>query len=64
MTEMVQRVAAAIAANVGVWPDYKEVARAAIIAMREPTPRMLQLADPWKVSRREVWRSLIDAALK
>ena len=86
MGEMIERVAEAIAlsGNGGTWDDWYNVdqkefhrrrARAAIAAMREPTPEMPKAemdlggygftdgecycADP-----SEIWRAMIDEALK
>lgn len=49
---------------------WREIARAAIEAMREPTPEMLgagwpHTADPcWVEDVRKAWGAMIDAALK
>lgn len=73
MSEMVDRVAAAILNR-----DYmgesrmgpleaEALARAAIDAMREPTPEMLAAMEPWtKTSGHQklVWTAGIDTALK
>jgi len=79
MTEMVERVAIAIACEeLGLvpsdwekcWPTaknkYREVARAAIAAMREPTAAMIKAdgngeLDSWI---KEDWQDMIDEALK
>jgi hypothetical protein len=70
MTDMVERVAQAIADKhfdtrtgaVG-WTAYIDDARAAIEAMREPTPKVIKAgirvgAGAW------MWRTMIDAALE
>ena len=68
MTEMVERVARALAEKEGfcwencaqcVWIDD---ARAAIAAMREPTEAML--GPPWNYGRLEIWQAMIDEALQ
>jgi hypothetical protein len=75
---MIDRVASAICEARNAWfardlegdqPDYNEVvARAAIKAMREPTPEMVRAGvEGWKAnglaSIQFVWPSMIDAAL-
>ena len=66
MTEMVERVARAIASHVGYadddWFKYGPAARAAIAAMREPTEEMLKAAYA-KAFDKEIWQAMIDAAL-
>lgn len=75
MSEMVERVAKAIEAEVDKLNDvrniqgfYEEIARAAIAAMREPTDGMVETAfsllpdrDPWPIA---VWRAMIDESLR
>jgi hypothetical protein len=76
MSEMAERVARAMHGNRYEWPrpefaehreDYREMARRAIAAMREPTEAMLNAANseevghPWATL---AWRAMIDAALK
>lgn len=65
--EMVDRVARALAEVDGATADYFDLARAAIEAMREPTDAMVQAAMPLaftaRVSQRELWDKMIDAAL-
>ena len=62
---MTERVARAIAAAMGSddWRPYVEAARAAVIAMREPTADMLEAALPdmpdWGYLP-EDWRAMID----
>lgn len=48
------------------WMWFKNHARAAIAAMREPTKAMLTAADPIEDPDRhdDLWRAMIDAALK
>lgn len=63
MSEMVERVARAIKdAEQMHWND---MARAAIEAMREPTAKMVVIADSSlrPISPR-IWRAMIDEALK
>jgi len=47
---------------------FKQTARAAIEAMREPTPEMLAFAfeQPWEIGTpmKQIWQYMIDAALK
>lgn len=70
MSEMVERVAGAIAYEMGyVWGssgvDHEELrtaARAAIAATREPTEAMLVAAAREVVSEAK-WRAMVDAAL-
>jgi len=69
--EMIDRVMKAIdaASTYGEGPRWKQelpgLARAAIEAMREPTPAMSDAAaaTPGQMSYADVWRSMIDAAL-
>ena len=77
MTDMVERVAKAINDTMLQHGDYKpdELARAAILAMRDCTPAMLDAgsaAHPAGGYRRETllndiieceWRAMVDAAL-
>lgn len=73
MSEMIERVARALAKqdaypdlpNEPAWPGWREVARAAIAAMREPTEAMRikgryanEMSDATAT-----WRAMIDAAL-
>jgi len=80
MSAMVDRVARAIGvreaeimlgAPPGVCADTRELARAAIAAMREPTDAMVDAAVEFTsdapTGRRQsvrVWQAMIDAALK
>lgn len=80
MSEMVERVAKAIFGNshaIGFWDKvddhfrdfYKESARRAIKAMREPTTAQYDALSAtnklWKeLNSEEVWKTYIDAALK
>lgn len=76
MSEMVERVARAIADNIqaalpdGVVVDYHYAARAAIEAMRRPTEAMVDAgydftADPcWREDFIKGWQAMIDEALK
>ena len=61
---MIERVAVAIieAAEKGARGKPREIARAAIEAMREPTEAMIDAADPFELPR-EIWPAMIDAAL-
>ncbi len=75
MSEMVERVAKALAAcDNSDWRAWVDDARAAIEAMREPTKAQLSGASmaigPWgghgeagPPSYERVWREMIDAAL-
>lgn len=66
MTEMVERVARAIAKEIGssfVHYDHREMARAAIAAMREPTDHMLMASGPHRTQKAK-WQAMIDEALK
>lgn len=74
---MIERVARAMARERGLeqWHAMEDLARAAIEAMREPTPLMLDVADyampgvtkeASEANQRkawELWRKMIDAAL-
>jgi hypothetical protein len=85
MNEMVERVATVLAQHDGNYPwaledghvmqgrkdYYFKQARAAIVAMREPTPEMLKAHDQimgsgWDnhCSDKELWQAMIDEALK
>lgn len=73
MSEMIERVARAIdeASQPPGQKDYKvlmkNAARAAIEAMREPTMDMESAASNWQgaqMTYSDVWRAMIDAALK
>jgi hypothetical protein len=47
------------------WMYYVQDARAAIEAMREPTPSMIDAAYEWTTdSPIHIWNDMIDAALK
>lgn len=48
-------------AGVGI---FRQFARAAIKAMREPTEAMCDAGDEYNGNDRAVWQSMIDAALK
>lgn len=62
---MTERIAQAIAAALGQddWRPFVAVARAAVTAMREPTPDMLEAAIPdapdWGYLPND-WRAMID----
>lgn len=66
---MVEKVGLAIGAKVGQWLDtgkqmpLNEIARAAIEAMREPTPEMLNAMHAPDEHARIEWAAVIDAAL-
>lgn len=70
MSEMVERVARAIAEDQDgmedYWDAYVNAARAAIAAMREPTDKMIEasLDDAWTAHTRQLYQRMIDAALK
>lgn len=71
MSEMVERVAAAILAeqetNRSAFPSNLDLARAAIEAMRVPTQAMIDACDlniPTEGTITGVWADMIDAALK
>ena len=65
---MIERVARAIAANAGRedWASFTSVARAAVVALREPTPEMLEAAIPncpdWGDLPQD-WQAMIDYVL-
>lgn len=73
--DMVERVARAIAYAVSLqsdsgvppkWSEWRDEARAAIEAMREPTPDMFLAAEKAGISfqtQQRVWPAMIDAAL-
>lgn len=62
---MTERVARAIAHSLGAedWRPYVDAARAAVLAMREPTPAMMEAALPdlpdWGYLPDD-WRAMID----
>ena len=62
---MIERVARALAQSLGGgdWRTFTDAARAAVLAMREPTPEMLEAALPdmpdWGYLP-EDWRAMID----
>ncbi len=64
-SSMTERVARAIAQSLGRddWRSYVEAARAAVLAMREPTPDMLDAVLPdlpdWGYLPDD-WRAMID----
>jgi hypothetical protein len=64
-SSMIERMARAIASELGMadWRPYVDVARAAALAMREPTVDMLEAALPdmpdWGYLP-EDWRAMID----
>jgi hypothetical protein len=67
-SRMLFRVAKAIAEAHGTadWPSHIEAARAAILAMREPTPDMIEAAIgplPDLGFLEEDWRRMIDSAV-
>lgn len=71
MSEMVDRVVQAIAAKLNRDATLGDIARAAIEAMREPTPEMTQADNVhWDYSchvcggAKEHWERMIEAALK
>jgi hypothetical protein len=75
MTKMVDRVAQAICAESATldWREYRDEARRAIAAMREPTEAMLAAGVSWTVRMsgdqsanvvRTVYQAMVDAALK
>lgn len=62
---MIERVARAIAGSRDgdAWRDYVPAARAAVLAMREPTVEMLEAATPGLVDfgyLPEEWQAMID----
>lgn len=72
VSEMIDRVAKALEAVIWEYKDSSvsfqshQLARAAIEAMREPTPEMTQAMEPWtRVSghQKMVWQAGIDTAL-
>ena len=69
MTEMVERVARAIAIRQEghdiLWRDFDDAARAAIAAMREPTQGMADsVCGLTRTQAIVVWQAMIDAAAK
>lgn len=61
MTSMIEKVARSIDQWIGDIGTSREMAKAAIAAMREPTPGMVQkTCSGYPLN---VWRSMIDAAL-
>ena len=82
MSEMVERIAIAVCEADGcLWSEatdldkglYRDTARAAIAAMREPTDAMIGQGYGYAISYEdegvvespsEVWRAMIDEALK
>lgn len=68
MSDIINRVADALAKHVAVErsPNWRDVARDAIEAMREPTKEMIDAAwaDAMGEDAGDVWRAMIDAALK
>jgi len=66
MTDMIERVARAlrVADESAIAPGYyQHMARAAIAAMREPTPEMLP-AEMYEKTYRHIWQKMISAALR
>lgn len=67
MSEMIERVARAICTGAGdysgPWQDFIPEARAAILAMREPTEAVLDAGPPSPYMDPEIWAKMIDAAL-
>lgn len=66
MNEMLERVAAAIDEEIRNDDCREYVARAAIAAMREPTPGMiaeLRKLEPFFRDADRIWTALIDMAL-
>jgi hypothetical protein len=71
MESMVERVSRAIRLSLDETGYYPDAARAAIEAMREPTPEMIEAGNipGWDDSvsvglSEEIWPAMIDAALK
>ena len=68
MTDMIERVADAIQHQMGSDDNMPEdFARAAIAAMREPTPEMIFTGDAFEpdgISAEAIWVAMIDAALE
>lgn len=67
MSEMIERVAKALGG--GDWdscpndrPRWREDARAAIEAMREPTEEMIEAANECEASWKSIWPAMLDAA--
>ena len=68
MREMVERVVEAMNRSEVDWRDIDDasvtcLARTAIAAMREPTPKMIE-AGEYEILIADCWRAMIDAALK
>jgi hypothetical protein len=68
MSEMVERVAKVLRDNFdpGWEPDFQEMARDAIKAMREPTDEMIWAAEQThseELAARFAWQSMIDVAI-
>lgn len=63
MNEMIEKVAKAIYEAENKKWNYKDLAKAAIAAMREPTEGMMK-ASLKTGGRKHLWYSMIDAALK
>lgn len=71
MTQMIERVARAIASEQGdAWPmgsnHYLELSRAAIEAMQKPTDAMFEAAKPYGLCMSaldDAWQDMIEAAL-
>ena len=75
MSEMVERVVEAMNASEVDWRDIDDasvtcLARTAIAAMREPTPKMISAGErtlrqfPVIGQPEKAWQAMIDAALK
>lgn len=49
-----------------MWEGWVKEARAAIAAMREPTPAMVNYGEACDgtISAKEIWQTMIDAALQ
>lgn len=63
---MIERVARAVAQKMFVEPNeyHRDLARAAIAAMREPTEAMLRGDALARTLWYKIWQDMIDAALK
>lgn len=44
------------------WTEFSGLAREAIAAMREPTPKMIHAEEGWETPE-NIWRHMADAAL-
>lgn len=67
MSEMVDRVAEslAISADHNNWKEFIPDARAAILAMREPTHKMTEVfSASCNIPTDVIWEAMIDEALK